>query len=107
MGAVMELIPRITSLFIEGLRPISDATRELEYYLNGETMKPEIRYKGKVYTSTNVLGTSDCWKTQARGTGGKWYTPQKYGEVRLRMEYKKGVLCVYINDLLDQRIDFD
>ena len=80
---------------------------DLEYYLNGETMKPEIRYKGKVYTSTNVLGTSDCWKTQALGTGGKWYTPQKYGEVRLRMEYKKGVLCVYINDLLDQRIDFD
>lgn len=29
MGAVMELIPRITTLFIEGLRPISDATREL------------------------------------------------------------------------------
>ena len=29
MGAVMELIPRITSLFIEGLRPIPDATREL------------------------------------------------------------------------------
>ena len=29
MGAVMELIPRITSLFIEGLKPISDATREL------------------------------------------------------------------------------
>lgn len=29
MGAVMELIPRITSLFIEGLRPISEATREL------------------------------------------------------------------------------
>ena len=27
MGAVMELIPRITGLFIEGLRPISDATR--------------------------------------------------------------------------------
>lgn len=29
MGAVMELIPRITSLFIEGLKPIADATREL------------------------------------------------------------------------------
>lgn len=29
MGAVMELIPRITSLFIEGLCPISDATREM------------------------------------------------------------------------------
>lgn len=29
MGAVMELIPRITSLFIEGLLPISNATKEL------------------------------------------------------------------------------
>ncbi len=29
MGAVMELIPRITGLFIEGLKPISDATRGL------------------------------------------------------------------------------
>lgn len=29
MGAVMELIPRITGLFIEGLMPISDATRQL------------------------------------------------------------------------------
>ena len=29
MGAVMELIPRITSLFVEGLRPIAEATKEL------------------------------------------------------------------------------
>lgn len=29
IGAVMELIPRVTVLFIEGLKPISDATREL------------------------------------------------------------------------------
>jgi PTS system galactitol-specific IIC component len=29
VGAVMELIPRVTVLFIEGLRPISDATRQL------------------------------------------------------------------------------
>jgi galactitol PTS system EIIC component len=29
MGAVMELIPRITGLFIEGLRPIADATKDL------------------------------------------------------------------------------
>lgn len=29
MGAVMELIPRITSLFIEGLKPISENTQEL------------------------------------------------------------------------------
>ena len=29
MGAVMALIPRVTSFFIEGLKPISDATRSL------------------------------------------------------------------------------
>ena len=29
MGAVMELIPRVTGLFIEGLKPISEATRAL------------------------------------------------------------------------------
>src|SRR5574344_201712 len=29
MGAVMELIPRITNLFIDGLRPIADATKDL------------------------------------------------------------------------------
>lgn len=29
IGAVMELIPRITSLFIEGLKPISEATKDL------------------------------------------------------------------------------
>ncbi|MBQ7461704.1 MAG: PTS sugar transporter subunit IIC [Bacteroidaceae bacterium] len=29
MGAVMELIPRITKLFIDGLMPISDKTREM------------------------------------------------------------------------------
>ena len=77
---------------------------DLEYYLNGQTMKPEIRYKGKSYVSTNVFGTSDCWNTKPRGTGGHWYAPQKYENVRLRIDYKKGVLCVYINGLLDQKI---
>lgn len=42
MGAVMELIPRITSLFIEGLRPISDATRELIAKKFGEDAKLHI-----------------------------------------------------------------
>ena len=29
MGAVMELIPRITGLFIEGLKPIAEATKDM------------------------------------------------------------------------------
>ncbi len=39
MGAVMELIPRITSLFIEGLKPISEATRNLIARKFGENAK--------------------------------------------------------------------
>lgn len=78
---------------------------ELEYWLNGQTMKPEIRYKGEVYPSTNLFGTADGWKTKPRGTNGKWYTPQKYEQIRLRMQYKKGFLHVYINDLLDQKVN--
>ena len=77
---------------------------DIEYYLDGQTMKPEVRYKGKVYHSTNILGTADCWKMTSRSTGGKWYAPQKYENVRLRIEYKRGTLCIYINDLLDQKI---
>lgn len=77
---------------------------DLEYYLDGQTMKPEVRYKGKVYHSTNILGTADCWKMTSRSTGGNWYAPQKYENVRLRIEYKRGTLCIYINDLLDQKI---
>ena len=39
MGAVMELIPRITSLFIEGLKPISEKTRELIVKLSSTVRK--------------------------------------------------------------------
>lgn len=78
---------------------------ELEYCLNGQTMKPEVRYKGKAYVSPNVLGTSDCWKTMRRGTSGKWYAPQKHETLHLKMEYAQGILCIYLNGLLDQKID--
>lgn len=38
MGAVMELIPRVTVLFIEGLKPISEATRRMiaKRFKNGD-----------------------------------------------------------------------
>lgn len=77
---------------------------DLEYNLNGQTMKPEVRYKGQVYRSTNILGTADSWKTMPRGTAGKWYAPQKYSRIRLKLEYKEGILSVFINGLLDQKI---
>lgn len=77
---------------------------KLRYCLNKETMKPEVRYGKQVYASTNVLGTSDCWKVMPRGTNGKWYEPQYLKEFQLKLVYEKGVLSVYINGLLDQKV---
>jgi PTS system galactitol-specific IIC component len=42
MGAVMELIPRITRLFIDGLIPISDATRKMIAGKFGDKVKLHI-----------------------------------------------------------------
>ena len=42
MGAVMELIPRITRLFIDGLIPISDATRKMIASKFGDKVKLHI-----------------------------------------------------------------
>ena len=42
MGAVMELIPRITKLFIDGLIPISDATKQMVSKHLGESTKLHI-----------------------------------------------------------------
>ena len=77
---------------------------KLSYWLDGESLKPEVRYKKQVWKSTNKLATSDCWKTEDRGTGGKWYEPTKLDKVHLQMDYEAGVLSVYLNGLLDQKI---
>ena len=34
-----------------------------------------------------MLGTADTWAIMPRGTNGKWYVPQKYSELRLKLEY--------------------
>ncbi len=54
MGAVMELIPRITSLFIDGLKPISEKTQELvKTKFNGKKvhigMSPALGYRSSYY----------------------------------------------------------
>ncbi len=77
----------------------------LSYWLNGETLKPEVRYKDKVYQSTNRLATSDGWAKERRGTAGHWYTPKRYDSFRLKLVYKEGVLTTYINGLIDQKIN--
>src|SRR5690606_8898619 len=67
--------------------------------------KPYLKIKNDIYTSTNVLGTSDIWKTKNRGTGGQWYTPTKLDTFQLAITYEKGMLKTYINGLIDQNVN--
>ena len=78
---------------------------DLVYGLNGETMKPYIQRGELIYKSSNVLGSSDVWKTQPPETNGKWYRPEKFGYFTLSLTYNNGILTTYINGLIDQRIE--
>jgi hypothetical protein len=77
----------------------------LTYGLNGETLKPYLTQGTTTYNSTNLLGTSDVWKSQNRGTGGQWYTPTRLGYFILTLTYTNGVLTVYRDGLIDQRVE--
>ena len=69
MGAVMELIPRITSLFIEGLKPISEKTQEVV----------KNKFKGKkVYIGMSpalVIGHPTTVLAIALSRGGNQFLP--------------------------------
>lgn len=72
--------------------------------LDASTLKTYVQQGDKHWNSTNVLGTSDVWQTQSRGTSGAWYTPTKLKYFNLSITYKGGWLTVYRNGLIDQRI---
>lgn len=80
-------------------------TNSFSYHLKeSDRPRPCFRIKNNEYESTNVLGTSDSWKTQSRGTDGKWRSPAKLKTFQLAVTYEKGVLRSYINGLVDQYI---
>ena len=68
----------------------------------GEQPKPYIRVEKDKNISCNVLGNSDAWRTQNRGTGGHWYVPVKPELFQLAITYEEGVLRTYIDGLIDQ-----
>lgn len=80
------------------------STGTLTYGVNTTTMHPYVKIGDKTYTSTNLLGTADCWTLYDRGTSGKWYTPTKLPYFNLTITYADGILTTYINGLIDQRI---
>ncbi len=78
---------------------------ELVYGLDEQSMKPYVKTGTQQWNSTNLLGTSDVWQTQSRGTGGVWYTPTKLNFFNLTLSYAGGWLTVYRNGLIDQKIE--
>ncbi len=71
---------------------------------SGDLPKPYIKIGTETYSSSNVLGNSDGWKKQNRGTGGQWYAPEKLKTFRLVLSYGEGILKTYINGLVDQSL---
>jgi hypothetical protein len=80
----------------------------LSYWLNIGSQKPYVQIGTNTYKtrySSNLLGSSDVWQTQSRGTGGQWYTPTKLKYFNLTITYENKVLTVYLNGLIDQRFE--
>ena len=76
MGAVMELIPRITSLFIEGLKPISDATRELIAKKFKRCCRLKYRYESCLGDRTSghvgcIIAINPCYYLIGSGASGQ------------------------------------
>ena len=70
----------------------------------GELPRPYVKVGNKKAGSSNVLGNSDAWKTESRGTGGHWHDPVKPEEFQLAITYEEGALKTYIDGLVDQYI---
>ena len=80
---------------------------DVSYTVNPQTLKPELMVGDRVWKSNNLLGNSDSWQTEDRGTGGVWFAPVKYGYFNLTLTYDNGVLTTYVNGLIDQKVEID
>lgn len=78
----------------------------LAYYVNSTDQAkptPEIKAKGTVYSSSNLLLTSDNWAANSSGTSGD-YWPTRLTDFNLTLTYDGTTLRSYRNGLIDQSI---
>lgn len=76
------------------------------YGVNASTQKAYVKVGGKTYNSQNVLGTADSWTTENTATtGGVWFSKTKLGRFNLTMTYDGTCLTVYVNGVIDQKIE--
>lgn len=66
-----------------------------------------IKIGEKTYTSQNVLGTADSWQTENTATtGGQWFSKTKLGLFNLSLTGDGTYLTVYVNGIIDQKIEY-
>src|SRR5574344_138131 len=70
----------------------------------GTDGKPVVTIGNKTYVSSNVLGSSDVWQTQPRGTSGNWPAYSKLGLFSYVITYDGSTIRTFVNGLNDQYI---
>lgn len=69
--------------------------------------RPYLKVGGVEHVSSNLLASSDAWKTRPRGTSGHWYPPVFTPTFQLTVTYRNGELRTYINGLADQFVEVE
>lgn len=70
----------------------------------GDRARVVLTVNGTDYTTSNVYGTSDCWKTYGRGTGGNYGIENYQGYVNHTLTYDGEYLTLYRNGLVDIKV---
>lgn len=70
----------------------------------GDRARVVLEVKGEEYVTSNVYGSSDCWSTYGRGTGGNYGVEKYDGYVNHIITYDGENLTLYRNGLVDIKI---
>ena len=71
---------------------------------NGDRARVVVTVDGTEYVTSNVYGTSDCWKTYGRGTGGNYGVENYLGYVDHVLTFDGSYLTLYRDGLVDIKI---
>ncbi len=82
-------------------------TRDTQYGAaeTGNRRRVILTVNGMEYVTSNVYGTSDCWKTFDRGTGGNYGVSDYDGYVNLTLTYDGKYLTLYRDGLIDAKTE--
>ncbi len=94
------------TLFDIGDVQLSVKTMETQYgaTVSGDRARVVVTVNGTDYVSSNVYGSSDCWRTYGRGTGGNYGVENYQGYVDHVLTFDGEYLTLYRDGLVDIKI---